>query len=179
MSFRDDLKMMGGQFRGFLRELPQLAGAEMLDSVDQNFRTESFFGAPWAPRVVKKGNEGRALLVQSGRLRRSFQLKNSGLSITLFTDVPYAEIHNEGGTITGTAEIAAYERHQYEMNEVSGPHAKKPKWKKEKTGTVQVKAHSRELHIEIPQRQFMGEHPILDAKIEALIEVGMRNIFDG
>ncbi|GGG33321.1 hypothetical protein GCM10011378_07210 [Hymenobacter glacieicola] len=169
---------MAGQLNDFMKELPQLAGAEVVDSIQDNFRTESFFGTPWAPRVVQKGNDGKAILVQSGRLRRSFQVKTLGLVITIFTDVPYAQIHNEGGTIQGTAEVEAYTRHQYEMNEVSTPGAKKEKWKKEKVGTSQVRAHTRQINLEIPQRQFMGEHPKLDLRIKALIEAGLDNIFD-
>jgi phage gpG-like protein len=184
--FIKDMRIMAGQLNGFIKELPQLAGAEMLDSVDDNFRTESFFGAPWAPRVVQKGNDGRAILVQTGYLRRSLQLKTSGLTVTIFTDAPYAEIHNEGGTIQGAVQVEAYTRHVYNTSEVQGPKRKdgeRDKRYKQRTreskGTQQVRAHTRNVHLEIPQRQFMGEHPELDSRLKALIEAGLDNIFEG
>ncbi|MES2730059.1 MAG: phage virion morphogenesis protein [Pseudomonadota bacterium] len=177
--FLKDLRVMGSEMHDFIKRLPDLAGAEVMDSIDQNFRDESFFGQAWEPRKVQEGNEGKAILVQTGRLRRSFKLQTSGLVITIFTDTPYAEIHNEGGMIEGTVDVAAYERHQYEMNEVSKPGSRKEKWKKEKVSTGQVKAHTREVSTEIPQRQFMGPHPELDRKIEKLITTRMDNIFEG
>jgi phage gpG-like protein len=181
LSFGQFLKTMGGEMRAFVRELPALAGAEMLDAVDQNFRSESFFGTPWAPRVVKKGNEGRALLVQTGRLKRSFRLKHSGLSVTLFTDVPYAEIHNEGGVLTGTANVEAYERHIYGTftppKKKDGSDDKRFKKKdRASTGTVQVKAHQRTMNTTIPARPYMGEHPQMDRRIETLIDGKVRTI---
>jgi phage gpG-like protein len=183
--FLRDLKVMTGHLNDFVKELPKQAGALVLESIDDNFRSESFFGTPWAPRVVQKGNDGKGILVQSGRLRRSFQLKTSGLTITIFTDTPYAQIHNEGGTISGTVEVEAYERHQYSTNNVPRPKKKNgtdderyKKRKKVSTGTHQVRAHTRNVQQDIPQRQFMGDHPKLDTKVKALIEGGLDNIFD-
>ena len=176
--FERDLKIKAGLLNGTMRALPGLVGAVVLESIDQNFRSESFFGQAWAPRKVEKGNDGRAILVQTGRLRRSFKLENSGLTITIFTDTPYAEIHNEGGVITGTANVAEFTRKQYEMNEVSKPGSKKEKWKKETVGNGTVRAHTRTLNLTIPQRQFMGEHPQLDNEINNLLDKEISAIFD-
>lgn len=183
--FLKDMRIIGGEMRSFIKELPQLAGAEVMESIDQNFRSESFFGAPWAPRVVQKGNEGKAILVQTGRLRRSFRLATSGLTIRIFTETPYAEIHNEGGTISGAVNVEAYERNTYGSTALARPKRKDgkederfKKRSKEKTGSHMVKAHTRNVNLDIPQRQFMGDHPKLDKKIQALIEAGLDNIFD-
>lgn len=175
--FEKRLRLLAAQLSGKLKDLPALLGAEALSSINTNFRSQSFFGSPWPARKAQKGNEGRALLVQSGRLRRSFKLENSGLTVTIFTDTPYAEIHNEGGTISGTANVAAYERTTSETNEVSAPGARKPKYQKEKTGSHQVKAHTRKINLAIPQRQFMGEHPDLDKKFIQLLDREFDSIF--
>lgn len=193
--FNNQLRIMAGQMNGLLKTLPAQIGALALESIDDNFRSQSFFGAPWKARAdgtggagsgAKRGasgrfesGSGRALLVLTGRLRRSFKLQNSGLSVTIFTDVPYAEIHNEGGTITGTANVGEYTRHQYEMNEVSKPGSKQEEWRKEKVGSGKVRAHSREMNLTIPQRQFMGEHPELDNRFISLLEQELGSIFDG
>lgn len=176
--FERDLKIAAGQLNGVMRELPGLVGAVVLNSVDNNFRSESFFGQAWEPRKVQKGNDGRAILVQTGRLRRSFRLETSGLTITIFTDTPYAQIHNEGGVISGTVNVAEFTRNQYEMNEVSKPGSRKEKWKKETVGTGTVRAHTRNINLTIPQRQFMGEHPDLDNDIKTLLDKEITAIFD-
>ncbi|MDJ0363584.1 phage virion morphogenesis protein [Hymenobacter sp. H14-R3] len=154
---------MAGQMNGLAKSLPGQIGALALESIDDNFRSQSFFGTPWKPRVVTKGNDGRALLVQSGRLRRSFKLQNSGFTVVLFTDVPYAEIHNEGGTIAETVTVASHSR----SNKKRGA-----------GGAHQVREHTRQVNTTIPQRQFAGEHPQLDNAIESLLERQLSKIFD-
>ena len=184
--FERDLKIAAGQMNGLVRELPGLVGAVVLNSIDNNFRSESFFGQAWAPRKVGKGNEGRAILVQTGRLRRSFLLETSGLTITIFTDTPYAQIHNEGGTITGTANVAEYARRVMTNSEISTPLRKDGKRderfnkRNQKTsgGTQTVRAHTRNVNLTIPQRQFMGEHPALDNDIKTLLDKEITAIFD-
>lgn len=153
---------MAGQLNGLVKTLPGQIGAVALESIDNNFRSQSFFGTPWKPRAVQKGNEGRAILVQSGRLRRSFKLQNSGLNIVLFTDVEYAEVHNEGGTIAGTVTVSEHSRSN----------------KKRGGGSSKVREHTRQVNTTIPQRQFMGEHPMLDKEIDSLLERELNKIFD-
>ena len=49
---------------------------------------------------VRSVRSGRAILVQSGDLRRSIIRKpvnKSNLSVKISTDLPYAKVHNEGG----------------------------------------------------------------------------------
>lgn len=42
--------------------------------------------------------KNRAILVQTGRLRRSINSRRTGqFQVTISTDVPYAKVHNEGG----------------------------------------------------------------------------------
>lgn len=181
--FLKDLRLMGGQLNGLVRELPQLAGAEVLESIDENFHSESFFGTPWPtrPDTEKDGraieDDGRALLVRSGRLRRSFELDVRGLTLIIHTDTPYAQIHNEGGTITGSVNVAAFKRNRSETDEVSAPGARKAKYTKSVIGRHLVKAHTRTVNTTIPQRQFMGEHPDLDKRLGTLIEAELDTIF--
>ncbi len=46
-----------------------------------------------------KKRPGRAILMNRGRLRNSIRGTIQGDTIVFGTDVPYAKIHNEGGTI--------------------------------------------------------------------------------
>jgi len=64
-----------------------------------NFRKQGFEDEAvqaWTPRK-KRERAGRAILVKSGRLRRSINFRKKGKwSVVIGTDVPYAQRHNEG-----------------------------------------------------------------------------------
>jgi phage gpG-like protein len=64
-----------------------------------NFRKQGFDDEgveAWKPRK-KRERAGRAILVKSGRLRRSINFRKKGKwSVVIATDVPYARRHNEG-----------------------------------------------------------------------------------
>lgn len=59
--------------------------------------TDSSFEA-WKPRKSKKDNEGRAILVKSGDLRRSIidRVNLNQLKVVFESDLPYSAIHNYG-----------------------------------------------------------------------------------
>jgi phage gpG-like protein len=91
-----------------LAALPAKAGAVVVHHSLESFHDQGWTDSslePWSPRLSKNGkNTGRAILVQSGRLRRSIRvLTATADSVTVGTDVPYAQIHNEGGTISHPA----------------------------------------------------------------------------
>lgn len=55
----------------------------------------------WKPRKrdsrLERGKPNRAILVKSGRLRRSLRRQKLGkYGVVILTDVPYAKIHNDG-----------------------------------------------------------------------------------
>jgi phage gpG-like protein len=64
---------------------------------NQGFTDESL--QSWQPRKRTERSRlgNRAILVKSGRLRRSIRTKRFGfLSVKILTDVPYASVHNNG-----------------------------------------------------------------------------------
>ncbi len=167
--------MFLAKFRDFKQtRFPRLVGQVALSTFDENFDNGGFTDKVfirWKPRKHDADNRGRrlgdggkqagrALLIQSGRLRRSVRVASiSSRAVRLVAgnqDVPYAGIHNDGGKITGTVSVAAHSRRLFEHDEVSGARAKKAKFVKIHTGTSQVKAHSRTLNTTIPRRRFMG-----------------------
>lgn len=169
-NFLKDVKLMTGQLNKLVRELPRLAGAEMENSIVENFRSESFFGTPWLPRQQQEGNEGKGLLVQSGRLRRSFTIDVRGLTAIIHSDAPYAQVHNEGGRIEQSIVITPQMRKFFWARFYE---TKDEKWK----GLALTKKSKIDRTIEVPQRQFMGEHAELDTRIGALIEAELDQIF--
>ncbi|MDF7809925.1 phage virion morphogenesis protein [Hymenobacter sp. YC55] len=119
MATRNDFKVFQKEATKMLRGLPKMIGKMALVEASDNFRKqghENDSGAfvPWAPRKTNKPEhgrtrndgqrdrryrvpKGRAILVQSGRLRRSLRIVSStASSITIGTDVPYAEPLQEG-----------------------------------------------------------------------------------
>src|SRR5690606_28537629 len=59
---------------------------------------------PWAKRKkTDKRRPGRNILMDRGKLRNSIRGNINGGTITFGSDVKYAKIHNEGGSITHPA----------------------------------------------------------------------------
>ncbi|MCG8713828.1 hypothetical protein G1L01_13390 [Tenacibaculum finnmarkense] len=103
----------------------------------------------WTPRKQKRAG---SLLVGpgSGRLKKSIRKISEGKYYVLIgTDVPYAQIHNEGGTIKATARIRAHSRTRKGRNQ-----------------PIKVKAHTRQMNTKIPKRQFLGESAVLALRLE-------------
>lgn len=178
--FITDLKIMAGKMNKLIKTLPGQAGSLVLENVDDNFRSQSFDGDRWKARAQappkKKGkgasgNEGRAILVMSGRLRRSFRMTTSGLVITIATDVPYAEIHNEGGEVKQTVTITPKMRKFFFA---MFKETKDEKWKK----MALTKKATFERSFTMPVRKFLGENATLDKNMTYLLESELSAIFD-
>ena len=81
---------------------------ELTDEFDQNFERQAFFSQAWQRRKSPVRNEGRAILVDTGQLRRSIKSRINGDTIAFYTDLPYAAIHNDGGEIVVTARMKRF-----------------------------------------------------------------------
>ena len=125
---------------------------------DRNFEQQGFFGAKWKER--KSGSNGRAILTGTGRLRRGLKNpKRNANSIVWSFDVPYAKIHNEGGTIKTTQAVRPFSR------TVKGKEQK-------------VKAFTRNVNIKMPQRQFIGDHSQLRAAVEVIMNHNAKKVIN-
>lgn len=117
---------------------------ELTDEFDRNFERKAFFGNRWKPRR----NEGKGtLLLVTGTLRRSIRSSVVGDGVRFTSQVPYATVHNEGGTIAQN--VRAHQRRR---------HGK----------THDVRAHQR--RINMPQRQFIGDGPDTRRIIKSVID---------
>lgn len=145
-------------------------GVEALKFTDDNFAKQGFQGATfqkWKERAQKQKGASRALLVQTGTLRRSIKKTDGADGTTISTDIVYAKIHNEGGEI----------RHPYREVILSYRTEKGGKLKLAKTNTQnqqrQVTALRRSSiynHVtKMPQRQFIGTSPVLTKACEGII----------
>ena len=106
---------------------------ELSDEFDKNFERKAFFTKKWKRRANPDAKG--SLLMVTGTMRRSIkaEARNNGVRFT--SAVPYAAIHNEGGT--GTKSVRQHTRT-----------SKKGK-------QYIVKAHTRKFTM--PQRQFIGD----------------------
>lgn len=101
---RNDFKAFSSEARKVIKTLPREMGKALLLETSDNFRRQGYEDEQggthqWAPRKrkMKRGARQRALLVQSGRLRRSPRItETTATSVTVGTDVPYAEPLQEG-----------------------------------------------------------------------------------
>jgi phage gpG-like protein len=157
------------------RVKPQLIdamGVEALKFIDDNFAKQGFQGETFEPwPKLKKQPKGakRKILVDTATLRRSPKQTNSTDHTTISTDVPYAQVHNEGGDINHASRgaILNYTR----------------KGGKLRLGKVQTESQQRKIkeirratigaHItKMPKRQFMGPSPVLNRACErAIIDI--------
>jgi len=148
-----------GALDKFFRDLPKVIGNAYVNFALDNFKTESWEGTPWPTRKdPERRKDRRALLVKTGALRRSIhyklQRRQGGTAIIVSSNVPYAEVHNEGQTLNLQVKVKQHDR-------------------RTKKGTVKVKAHQRQVTLTMPERRFIGpsktfERDITNYIIQAL-----------
>lgn len=136
----DQAAVQSGQM---FAQLPRILGNMAKNYFDDSWRRQGWQDkqrVKWQSRSRKDANpKRRAILVKSGRLRRSLSMRVIGQSVLIFTDVPYAQIHNEGGQVTGTAAVKSHTRRLANGKKVT------------------VRAHKRSVNFTMPQRQFMSK----------------------
>jgi phage gpG-like protein len=139
---------------------------EILASIAENFRTQSFFGQSWQSR---KSGGSRKILHGQGTLENSFMGSNDGKSsITITSSVPYAAIHNEGGEITVTANMKKY---FWAMHFRASAAAEKQYYK----SLALMKTGSK---ITIPKRPFLGAHPAMDSLVQSVVDANVQELAD-
>lgn len=110
--FKQWLKSISPELKQVLKRLPGIVKVEGLEFIHDNFEQQGFEKTPgnldkWKPRKpvkwkkAEQRNQGRAILVKTGNLQRSWD-SNSKAGITrveFASDKPYAEPHNEGSKV--------------------------------------------------------------------------------
>lgn len=137
---------------------------------DNSFKEQGFTGGVYLPwqKLKKKGrrNKGRAILIKSGRLRRSIRARLEPNKVIFSTDVPYAQIHNEGGIIQRHAMSRLYIQSRTKRGKNKG---------RFKRGTTPGRGTTTGAYtIRIPKRQFMGPSTKLNRNIIAMIETELK-----
>lgn len=157
-----------------ISRLPPLLGAEAVNHTKANFQQGGFVDSAletW-PKRKNDNDPGRGVLIgkQSGHLFKDIRvLSRTENSVTVGTTLPYARIHNEGGTINhpgGTAFFMKDGKAAFISNRKANALAtaghKLPR----------TKAHQ----IRIPKRKFLGQSVVLTAKLQKIVINEMRRI---
>lgn len=160
---------------------------EMEDEFKTNFERQAFFSEAWERRKSPIRNEGRAILIDTGQLRRSISSRVTENSVIFYTDLPYAAIHNDGGEIKVTKRMKGYFWHKY--YEATGSFGRK------KDGTLRRTKKNARLTteadfykwmalkkegstIKIPRRQFIGTSPEVEQAVREIIEENITEYFN-
>lgn len=159
---------------------------EMSDEFDRNFERQAFFNEAWARRKSPT-RPGRAILIDSGQLRRSIGSRMTENSIVFYTTLPYAAIHNEGGEIKVTKKMKRYFWHKYYEATGSFGRRKDGTLRKDKR-TVQLGTEAEFWKfmalkkegstIKIPRRQFLGTSPEVEQSVRKIIEENITEYFN-
>lgn len=160
---------------------------EMDDEFKMNFERQAFFSEAWERRKSPIRNEGRAILIDTGQLRRSISSRVTENSVIFYTDLPYAAIHNDGDEIKVTKRMKGYFWHKY--YEATGSFGRK------KDGTLRKNKKNARLTteadfykwmalkkegstIKIPRRQFIGTSPEVEQAVREIIEENITEYFN-
>jgi phage gpG-like protein len=125
----------------------------------------------WKPRKRRRPGgikRRQKLLVDTGRLKRSIRkISATPTQVVVGTDIPYASIHNEGGTINKNVLVKTHTR-KASTRTRNG--------RRYNIAEHTVKAHQRRMNTTIPKRQFIGNSYTLERRIYLFIASRMMKV---
>lgn len=159
---------------------------ELGDEFDRNFERQAFFSEAWARRK-SPNRPGGTLLIDTGNLRRSVRSRTTENSITFFTDLPYAAIHNDGGEIVVTAKMKRF--FWYKYYEATGSFGRKKNGERRNDKRTQQLSTEADFWrfmalkragttIRIPRRRFLGAGPEVERIVREIIEENLNEYFN-
>lgn len=154
-------------------------GMELGDEFDKNFERQAFFSEAWQRRKSPIRNEGRGILTDSGQLRSSIGKRMTENSITFYSNLPYAGIHNDGGEIVVTKRMKGFFWGKYK--EATGSFGRKKNGERRKDKRTNQLSTEAEFWramalmkvgkaIKIPRRRFLGYSPEVEQAVRNVIE---------
>lgn len=176
---------MNADVQIILRRVLNDIRVELSDEFDRNFERQAFFSEAWARRKSPT-RPGGHILVDTGRLRQSISSRMTDTSITFYTTLPYAEIHNEGGEIVVTRRMKSYFWAKY-YEAAGGFGRKKDGSRRNDRRTVQLSGEAEfwkfmalkkaGTSIRIPRRRFLGTSPEVEQAVREIIEENLGDYF--
>lgn len=165
------------------RVLPIKFGRMGKDHFQNNFRVGGFVDdttEPWQPAKRQGdpslGAEGKygPLLSKQNHLMSSVNYRTGNAEVTIYNDVPYADIHNSGGTTHPrvTRKMRRYAWAMFFRNGGKNGGEAADRWK------ALALTRKETLTVRIPQRRFLAESKQLNRKMAELIEKEIKKILD-
>jgi phage gpG-like protein len=169
-------------FKDFLKDVK----TELMDEFDRNFERKGFFDQPW--KGTKFPNKRGSLMMRTGALRRSLKGTVQGNAIRFTSSLPYAAIHNEGGTITVTAKMIRYFWAMYRQKAGAVTYAVKSKAMSNTKRNTALTAEAGFFKamalkpigskIKIEERRFIGPHRKVDEAVKTVFDRSAQQIND-
>ena len=177
---------MNADVQIILRRILNDIRIELSGEFDQNFERQAFFSEAWAHRKSPT-RPGGHILVDTSLLRKSISSRMTDTSITFYTTLPYAEIHNDGGEIVVTQKMKKY--FWIKWDEATGSFGrKKDGSRRNDKRTVQLSSEAEfwkfmalkkaGTTIKIPRRRFLGTSPEVEQSVREIIEENLSDYFD-
>lgn len=128
----------------------------MREETDDAFRIKSWDGTPWQP--VKNMVPQGSLMLRTALLRRSLTFRASGNTVRVSSAVPYASLHNEGGTVSVpvTERMRRYFFYMYKLT-------------KNERFLAMALSRKQSFSMRIPRRQFTGIQKSTRIRIQKII----------
>jgi phage gpG-like protein len=159
-----------------LQTIPNRVATLAVNFTKERFREKNWFdetAEAWPKTSKRKGST----LIASGRLRNSIRkISIMPDSITIGTDVPYAQIQNEGGEISGTETV---KQHRVKSHYRRSHMRKGKRIKRQLVKAHTVRAYSRRYNRKYPKRQFIGQSQELLRRVDKLIQDEIDNVLRG
>jgi phage gpG-like protein len=141
-------------------QAPKVIGAAAERHFKQSFVNQGFTDSALVKWPKTKNGKANRVLKKTGLLMNSIRVDRADLNVIRIVaggpQVPYARIHNEGGTIEGTANVRAHQRRAHRASTRRGKVMRK---------AASVKAHTRRMLTYMPKRQYMGKSAAMEANM--------------
>jgi phage gpG-like protein len=107
--FIHELENQSAEIAELMQNIPRIVGAEAVNHFKENFQIEGFDAPKTWQEVKRRQNPQRPeyadaslpILTNSGNLGRSIQYEVNNNEVIIFSDLEYAEAHNERTTTAG------------------------------------------------------------------------------
>lgn len=156
---------------------------ELTEEFDRNFERKAFFTNP-AWQATKLNIKKGSLMMRTGTLRNSIHSELIADGVKFSSSQPYANLHNEGGTLTVTAKMKkffwakyynAYGGITYSIKTKEANNTKRNKMLTEEAEYWKAMALMKiGTKITIPERRFIGDHPQVQIMIKQVVDDNMK-----
>lgn len=161
----------------FIKNVLSDVRVDLTEEFDRNFERKAFFNKKW--RGTNMPNKRGSLLMRSGKLRRSILSKQSTNDVSWSSSLPYASINNDGGEIEVTAKMKSFFWAMFYKASGAAGKGKSDRSKRLSAEAQQWKNLALQKvgsKMKIEQRQFIGDHPIVRGRIEAVVDMNMKEL---